>query len=388
MKYRRTTLIIVVILAAAWMLEAVRPTAAMPPFAQAYGMDCEVCHTVTPALNAYGRYVQRTGYSSLDAATIHRANPIWIGVNPFYDTRDAAQPHIVQWGNVALHGAGYIGKDFTFHFHQWIYQFDQPGGTDTVWLTYNNFLHRDGHLFVGKIEAPAPSPISQWTDLQGFLAPSYVVGEHAYPFGNNSWGTKFAYTHSWLTAEVAYMGPAGNINTATDFGLLNGTDKRFQWRVVDSLGYKPVEVGLFGGNGVFQVSDGLVDRYHGEAAYAELDPQNGLPGALVIYQRGFDSHPVGGVDGSARSHALSTELFEPFAHHHAMLAVRNEIADDGMGGFTHQGNVDLAVLASHHVSEGVANGWIVNLEGVLTQNSTPGWRGQLWYVTTIGSLRK
>ncbi len=71
-----------------------------------------------------------------------------------------------------------------------------------------------------------------------------------------------------------------------------------------------------------------------------------------------------------------------------MFALRDEFADDGMGGFTHQGNLDLAVLASHHVDGAVANGWIVNLESVLTQNTTPGWRGQLWYVTTVGRLRK
>lgn len=40
--------------------------AAMPPFAQAYGLQCNVCHTLVPTLNAYGRYIQRTGYASLD----------------------------------------------------------------------------------------------------------------------------------------------------------------------------------------------------------------------------------------------------------------------------------------------------------------------------------
>lgn len=387
MRYNRATVILAAILAVAWIVEAVRPTAAMPPFAQSYGMDCAVCHALVPGLNAYGRYVQRTGYASLDSDTIHRANPLWVGLNPFYDSMDAAEPHLVQWGNVALHGAGYIGKDFTFHVHQWIYQNDQPGGTDTLWMTYNNLLHRDAHLFVGKIEAPAPSPISQWFDLQGFLSTSYTVGEHTYPFGDNSWGSKLAYTHNWLTAEVAYLGPSGDLNSATDFGLQNGTDRRFQWRVIDAVGYHPLEVGLYGGNGEFQVSDGLIDRYHGEAAYAELDPTNGLPGALVIYQRGFDNHPVGGLDSSANSKGFSAELYQPLANHHAMFSIRDEYSDDGMGTATRQGNVDLAVLASHHVGDGNADGWIVNLESYFTQGSTPGWRGQLWWVTTIGALR-
>lgn len=35
---------------------------AMPPFAQANAVDCSACHTMMPALNAYGRYIQRTAY--------------------------------------------------------------------------------------------------------------------------------------------------------------------------------------------------------------------------------------------------------------------------------------------------------------------------------------
>ncbi|HEX5275496.1 MAG TPA: hypothetical protein VFW34_09505 [Candidatus Rubrimentiphilum sp.] len=40
---------------------------AMPPFAQAYGVDCNTCHTMVPALNSYGRYIQRTGFAALDS---------------------------------------------------------------------------------------------------------------------------------------------------------------------------------------------------------------------------------------------------------------------------------------------------------------------------------
>ena len=408
----RAIALLMALFVATMVIEDMRPTKAMPPFAQAYGMHCEVCHSIVPALNAFGRSVQRSGYATLDASTIHRADPLWIGVSPFYDTHNPAQPHQVQLGNLALHAVGFIGKDLTFHAQQWIWQADQPGGTDTLWLSYNNILHREGHLFVGKIEPPAPSPFSQWFDLAGFAAPSITVGEHAYQFSNNAWGTKLVYVHRWFTAEAGYLGPSGNLNTATDFATAD-TDKRFQWRVLDSVGpkrmpesmndmpmpksmgakpmlgsegYKPLEVGLYGGSGVFQASDGLLDRYHAEAAYAEMDPQAGLPGAFVVYQRGYDSHPGAGLAATA-SQGFSAELYEPVAQDHAMLALRYEYSDAGLGASLHQGNVDLAVLVSHHVSAPVVNAWIVNLEATLMERATPGWRGQLWYVTTIGPLR-
>ncbi|MBC5806458.1 MAG: hypothetical protein DLM53_11615 [Candidatus Eremiobacter antarcticus] len=385
MRFRRATVVIAAALALVWMVDSVRPTQAMPPFAQAYGMHCEACHSVVPALNAYGRYVQRTGYASLDPGTIHRANPIWIGESPFYDTQDPAEPHAIQWGNLAIHAAGYFGNDWTFHLHQWVYQSDLPGGTDTVWVTYNNLFHRDGHLFFGEIEAPAPSPFSQWFDLNGFAPPSFTVGEHTLPFADNRWGTKFAYVKKWFTGEVAYLGPSGDLNVATNFNPAE-TDRTFQWRLVDSLGYKPFEFGIYGGTGVAPVSNGF-DRYNATAVYAQLDAQHGLPGALAIYQRGHDANP--GTDfGPANSKAFSVEVYQPFLSNNAMLGLRDEYTNDGLGTGTHSGNIDLAFLAEHTVTERQAQGLIVNLEALLAQGATPGWRGQVWFVTTIGALKK
>ena len=66
--------------AAVWFSPKEVPRAqAMPPFAQAYGVSCSLCHTQVPGLNAYGRYVQRTGYASLDPNVLRRALPVWIG---------------------------------------------------------------------------------------------------------------------------------------------------------------------------------------------------------------------------------------------------------------------------------------------------------------------
>ena len=110
-------------------LASTPPARAMPPFAQAYGESCETCHTAVPALNAYGRYVQRTGYASLDPGTIHRAIPIWIGESPTFDSMGS--PKVVT-GNLALHGTGYIGTDWTFHAQEWIVNANSPGFTDTV----------------------------------------------------------------------------------------------------------------------------------------------------------------------------------------------------------------------------------------------------------------
>ena len=50
---------------------------ATPVFAQAYGLSCTACHTQMPILNAFGRYVQRTGYAALSPQALKHALPLF-----------------------------------------------------------------------------------------------------------------------------------------------------------------------------------------------------------------------------------------------------------------------------------------------------------------------
>jgi hypothetical protein len=52
------------------------PAIALPTFAKAYGVQSSVCHTVPPQLNAYGRCVQRTGYSTLSRDLVKNIVPL------------------------------------------------------------------------------------------------------------------------------------------------------------------------------------------------------------------------------------------------------------------------------------------------------------------------
>jgi hypothetical protein len=395
MNFRVSAIIVAGVLALAWMIDSVRPTSAMPNFAQAYGMDCQVCHSVVPALNAYGRYVQRSGYASLDAKTVQRADPFWVGENPTYDSSSSSWP---QAGNLALHTAGFIGNDWTFHGHEWISQNGGGGFTDTLWVTYNNLLHRDGHLFIGKVEAPAPSPFSQFFDLAGFNTPGITVGEHPWPFSSNRWGAKLVYTHKWLTADVGYFGPTGDIAGTGGAGDWSAsTEKTVQFHVAAAEGYRPLEVGAYGGTGTFQTSDGLIDRYSGAAGYAQLDPVKFYPGAFVIYERGHDSHP--GVDPNtmlpfdpATHTAFTTEIWRPVLGDNVILSYRHEYQDDGLGTITHFNYINGAWLVARHVGDRVTNGLIFNIQASMGGASSnpsggPTWQGQLWYVTTIGGVK-
>jgi len=365
-------------------LAQTRTGEAMPPFAQALKVDCSNCHTSVPALNAFGRFVQRTGYGALDPATIHSAMPVWIGESAFFDTSDPNKPHQLQTGNLAVHAIGYLGNAVTFHYQQWITQNDKPGGIDTLWLSYDRLFHGDGHLFVGKIEPPAPSPYSQWFELAGFASPSITVGQHNWELGANRWGTKLQYSHEWLEADAGYLGSSNDLSGAGDFS--SDQEKTFQWRTAWAVQDKPLEYGFYGSSGVAPISVNIVDQYHSTAIYAELDPVNDKPGLFTTYQRGFDSHP-NIIAGTASSTAFSIDAFEPAFHDRVMLGVRHEYTDDGLGTATTGNDFDVEWEARKSVTTSNVSGLLVNAELATGESARPVYRYQIWYVTTIGPLR-
>lgn len=380
------------LLCLAFLITAGAQAYAMPPFAKAYGVACSTCHTAVPALNAYGRYVQRTGYASLNQDVIKTVTPVWIGEQVNGDSTggvsNIAPGHTSSFGNLAIHGAGYLAPNWTFHVQQWLLESDDTGGTlDTAWVTYNNLFHRDGHLFVGKYEAPAPSPFSQFFDISAFSTPEITVGEHVYQLDGNRWGTKLAYVHGALDAEAGWLLSGNGMITASDFGSSPGTDKTFQWKLASAHADQPLEVGAYGSIGSYVVSTGDVDRYNSVAAYLQRDPQpHAVPGIFAIYQIAHDSNPGLDANGnqlrSTSSKAMTLELYEPLFNRGAVLGVRNEFTDDELGTLRHSQNVDFTFNMPHMP---YLHGYV---EAGLGANSTapssgPTWRWMLWWTTPI-----
>lgn len=346
--------------------------AAMPPFAQAYGANCTMCHLQVPALNAFGRYVQRNGYSVLDHKRLEKSFPIWLGFNPSFDSQSTSSPHKLQFGNLAVHAIGMLSPDVTYHIQQWIRQDGQAGGLDTAWIAYNNLLGRSGHLFAGKIEAPAPSPFSQWFDLASFAAPEITVGEHAYQLDSNRWGTRFAYVHSWLDAEVGWLGSNADLSGAADFS--SDTEKTFQWKLAYATPARPLEFGFYGSRGSLRLSEGPTDQYHSVAAYVERDPTGGVPGIFATYQRAFDSNPGNGSP-PASSSATTIELYQTLLHDNAIVGIRKEFTNDGLGNELQSGNLDF----EYHIARFLH----VYAETYAQQHQKPGFRYMLWWTVPL-----
>ncbi len=354
---------------------------AMPVFAQAYGVKCNVCHTQVPALNTYGRYVQRTGYASLDPSVLKRALPVWWDQSVNYDSANV--PPRPQFGNFGIHAVGYLGNDITYHLQQWIMQDNQAGNLDTFWMTYNNLLHRDGHLFVGLVEAPAPSPYSMWMDLAGFTTPEITVGEHAYEMDANRWGAKFNYVKGSVDLEAGWLYAGGGWSASSNFG---NTDKTFQYKAAWDNPQDPMEVGVYGGVGTWPLTEGGIDKYWALAPYVERDPTKNVPGILAIYQMGLDGNPGyttqpnGALSplGSAGSTAATFELYSP-VFNQGMISVRKEWTNDGLGTLGQTGNVDFNYPIARFLRAYV--------EEYFGAHQTPGWAYMLWWTTPFTNVK-
>lgn len=354
------------------VLCAARPAAAMPPFAQAYGVKCSVCHTQVPALNAYGRYVQRTGYASLDPHVLKRAVPLWYDQNVQYDSEN--QPPRPQFGNIAIHAVGALGSDVTYHFQQWIVEGNQAGDVDTLWVSYNNLLHRDGHLFMGLVEAPGPAPYSQWFDLAGFTTPQIQVGEHTYQLDANRWGAKFNYVKGSVDVEAGWLYSDLGWSGSSQF---TNTDKTLQYKVAYSNPSRPVEAGVYGSRGSWPLAEGGFDQYWSIAPYVQRDPTTGVPGILAVYQMALDGNPNYNM-GSAGSTATTLEFYQPVLDK-GLISFRKEWTNDGLGTFNQTGNIDFNYQIAKYLHAYV--------EEYFGSHMTPGWRYMLWWTTPVSKVK-
>jgi hypothetical protein len=363
------------------------PALAMPNFAQAYGVQCSTCHTAVPTLNAYGRYIQRSQYAYMDAATLKKAVPVWLGYQANYDSQ-AGPPdtHRVIWGNLAVHLDGLVGDNWSYHVQQWLVNDNQGGPLDTAWVSFNNLFKHNGYLAVGKLEVPAPSPFSQWFEVAPFATAEVTVGEHAYALDANRWGAKVGYLHNSLSLDAAYVGSDADLNGATDFVPAAG--KTLQFRAAFMRPKNPLEFGVYGAAGTFPISDGLTDRFSAIAGYVQRDPTNGVPGVFFVYQTTHDSYPMAGAVGPANGRDYTLNIYEPIIKDKVVIGFRREMTYDGLGNVNHYGNIDLTIQLAkylHLYTEAGLSG--SNPGNGVDRIGTPAWRAFIWWTMPIARAK-
>jgi hypothetical protein len=315
-----------------------QPSEAMPPFAQAVGQNCSLCHTMVPALNSYGRYILRSFYSGIGSDTFHGTSPVWLNENLTDRSTgklDSTNPnHKITSANVSADVAG-LGGHWSYRVEQTLWSNDQSGGgLGNAWVGYNEIFGGDGHVRVGKFSRPVPSVFSNNWYRTGFSAPSVTVGNHAFSLSGSGWGGEFSYAHGNIAAEAGVFEQANNLPNAASFTTLPGTQRSVSWQVAYANPNRPLEVGIYSSVGTFTqtTAPGAVDIFNGTGLYVQRDaqPKTGFPGLALIYQLTADSNP--GLVGKLQrppgnSHAAAFQIEEPLFHGGAMLGARRELTN-------------------------------------------------------------
>jgi hypothetical protein len=286
------------------------PAVATPVFAQAYGLSCTACHTQMPVLNAFGRYIQRTGYAALNPKTLSHAVPVFVfdlgtaythqGGQPAIDNRITGPGH-----TTLVQANGAFGPDVTYKIEQFLTLGGHDGLLDQGWIGYHNLLNHHGHLFVGKLAELNLDEFSAFVlgdvnDAGQGSVPDVAVGVHDYAldYDGGRWGTKFSYVQGKTLAEVAYLANATGASSFGDaYDFSRAADTSVQWKLAYADPAKPTEVGVFGESGSLGYAGsalvpGLhVDRYYVIAPYIQKDPRPGSPGFRFEYATATDSNP-------------------------------------------------------------------------------------------------
>jgi hypothetical protein len=285
--------------------------AATPVFAQAYGLGCTACHAQVPVLNAFGRYVQRTGYAALRPQALKHALPVFLFDTGTTYTHQSDQPP--KDGRITgpldrtiLQANSALGPDVTYKIEQAVADAGQAGFLDQGWVAYHNFLDHDGHLFIGKLAAinleefGGPDILADVNDAGQSRVPGIAVGVHNYAadYELGRWGAKFNYVRGKTLVQVAYLGnPSGTGSFGDAYDFSRASDTSFQWRVAYADPAKPYEVGVFGESGTFGFTGSAlvpgvhVDDYTVVAPYVSKDPRPGSPGFRLEYSTASDSNP-------------------------------------------------------------------------------------------------
>jgi len=281
---------------------------ATPVFAQAYGLGCTACHAQVPVLNAFGRYIQRTGYAALSPQALKHALPVFLfDTGTTYTHQSGAPTRITgPLDRTILQANSALGPDVTYKIEQVVADAGQAGFLDQGWVAYHNFLHHDGHLFIGKLAAinleefGGPDILADVNDAGQSRVPGIAVGVHNYAadYELGRWGAKFNFVRGKTLVQVAYLGnPSGTGSFGDAYDFSRAGDTSFQWRVAYADPAKPYEVGVFGESGAFGftgselVPGNHVDDYTVVAPYISKDPRPGSPGFRVEYATATDSDP-------------------------------------------------------------------------------------------------
>lgn len=285
-------------LAVVWLSEALRPppAQAIPMFAKRTGASCELCHTVFPGMTNYGMMVMmsdfsmlpyhggNTGFTSLVFDEQYLSNPDGSPPPPKFHT-----------DNFGFLNGGFIGPNFTYYLEQHVVDGGFIGGTDQMWISYNQLFNGAGALQFGKFHTPFPFMPAHRITLARYATTSATIGSNDFNEDDSHWGVTLANMQGALMYGVSALGGNDLIGKGA-FQLAGNHDHSFDFNLM-TMGSDPLNYGvgiIFAGFAPPAFAGAGFDRFNRSALYLQyIPPGDQRLQFQAVGQLGNDSNPFG-----------------------------------------------------------------------------------------------
>jgi mono/diheme cytochrome c family protein len=313
--------LVTVVAAIAWGAQALRPqpVQAIPMFAKRTGASCELCHTVFPGMTNYGMMVmmsdfaplpyhaaQDPGFASVILAEQYSSNP---DGNP-------APPKLFT-DNLGILSGGYFGPNFTYYLEQHIVDGGFVGGTDQLWLSYNQLFKGTGDLQVGKFHTPFPFMPAHRITIAPYATTNTTIGSNPFNEDDSHWGVTLAQMPSTVMYSLSALG-GNQLICESGCAQLGGNNT---FHSFDFSAMTMNTVGLNAGAGIiyngFSPPAGpgtTLDRFNRTALWLQYVPPGDQRLQLqALGQLGADSDPFG-TGEAFHMRGFFTEAQYDFSH--------------------------------------------------------------------------
>ena len=281
------------VMLAVWAASALRPqpAQAIPMFADRTGASCEVCHTVFPGMTNYGMMVMMSNFSMLPYEAAENPGLTSLIWEEQYDSNPDAGVPKLHTQNLGFLSGGFLGPHVTYYLEQHWIDSGFIGGTDQLWVAYNNLFGGTGALQLGKFHTPFPFMPAHRITLAPYATTSSTLGENGFNEDDSHWGVTLSRMQGALMYSFSALGGndeigpgalqlAGNHDHSLDFSLMTMSDNPLNFGVGLIHGFAPVDDGF--------------DRFDRAAAYFQFIPRGDARlNVQGLVQLGYDRDPFG-----------------------------------------------------------------------------------------------
>jgi mono/diheme cytochrome c family protein len=285
-----------------WAVAALRPAPAraIPMLADRTGASCELCHTVFPGMTNYGMMVMMsnfsmtpyhagtpTGFTSLVFEQQYVSNPDGDPAPPKFHT-----------DNLGFLSGGFLGQNFTYYVEQHVIDGGFIGGTDQMWISYNQLFGGTGALQFGKFHTPFPFMPAHRITLGPYATTSATQGENDFNEDDSHWGVTLSQMSGTSMFGISMLG--GNDLIGPGAFQLAGDHSHSVDLTMMTMSDNPLNYGVGVIRGEAPVDDGF-DSFSRSALYLQFIPAaNRRLQFQAVAQVGSDADPFG--NGSGGTH--------------------------------------------------------------------------------------